>query len=73
MANDDERWPSNDEQWQAGLSVIAAPIFADERMLGCVALAMVAARFHEISDKAALRHVVHAAEGIALRLERHKA
>lgn len=62
-------WAVNDEQWQLGLSVVAAPVMAQERLVGAVALAMVAARFHALGRAAAVRRVRHAAEGIALRLE----
>lgn len=64
-----QRWALNDEAWQAGLSVVAAPILAGERLLGCVALAMVSPRFHALGRATAVRRVRHAAEGIELRLE----
>jgi DNA-binding IclR family transcriptional regulator len=59
----------NDEEWQPGLSVVAAPVLAAGNLEGCVALALVAPRFHALGAKAAARRVRHAAEGIALRLE----
>ncbi|MGE0487172.1 MAG: IclR family transcriptional regulator [Gammaproteobacteria bacterium] len=62
-------WAVNDEEWQAGLCVAAAPVQVAGRLEGCVALAMVAARFHALGTAAAVRRVRHAAEGIALRLE----
>lgn len=62
-------WATNIEEWQAGLAVAAAPIVSHGRMHGTVALATVAARFTAIGTTAATRRVVHAAEGIALRLE----
>ncbi len=62
-------WAINDEEWQAGLAVVAAPVFVDARLAGAVALAMVAARYRELGAAAAARRVVHAAEGVALRLE----
>jgi len=40
-------WAQNREEWQAGLAVVAAPIFARERMLGAVTLAMPAVRMPE--------------------------
>jgi IclR family acetate operon transcriptional repressor len=62
-------WATNIEEWQAGLAVAAAPILSHGRMHGTVALATVAARFTAIGTTAATRRVVHAAEGIALRIE----
>ena len=65
-----QAWAINDEEWQTGLSVIAASVVAGGRLIACVALAMVAARFHELGQRAALRHVRHAADGIAIKMER---
>ncbi|MEQ8660425.1 MAG: IclR family transcriptional regulator [Gammaproteobacteria bacterium] len=65
-----QRWALNDEEWQTGLAVVAAPIFVRGTLAGSVALAMVAPRLHELGAPAAARRVTHAAEGIALRLER---
>ncbi|MCB1747098.1 MAG: IclR family transcriptional regulator [Gammaproteobacteria bacterium] len=65
-------WAVNDEEWQAGLCVAAAPVLVGGRLEGCVALALVAARFHALGTAAAVRRVRHAAEGIALRLEGEK-
>jgi IclR family transcriptional regulator, acetate operon repressor len=62
-------WALNNEEWQAGLAVAAAPVILHERLRGCVALAMVAARFHELGQDACVRRAMHTAEGIALRLE----
>lgn len=62
-------WAINDEEWQAGLAVVAAPVFVHQRLAGCIALAMVTARLRELGHAAAVRRVTHAAEGIALRLE----
>lgn len=62
-------WATNVEEWQAGLSVAAAPIMSQGRLQGAVALATVAARFTAIGTNTATRRVVHAAEGIALRIE----
>ena len=62
-------WAINDEEWQAGLAVAAAPIMSQGRLHGAVALATVAARFTAIGSATATRRVVHAAEGIALRIE----
>lgn len=62
-------WASNLEEWQPGLCVVAAPVWVGARLCGAVALAMVAARFDAIGERAAIRRVRHAAEGVALRLE----
>ncbi len=62
-------WASNIEEWQPGLCVVGAPVFAGKRLAGAVALAMVASRFAAIGPTVATRRVRHAAEGIALRLE----
>jgi DNA-binding IclR family transcriptional regulator len=65
----EQAWAVNDEEWHAGLAVAAAPVFVHQRLAGCVALAMLAVRFHELGEAAIVRRVSHAAEGIALRLE----
>ena len=62
-------WAVNLEEWQTGLAVAAAPIMSGGRLQGAVALAMVAARLTEMGLHAATRRVIHAAEGIALRIE----
>ena len=62
-------YATNVEQWQPGLAVAAAPVFAHGRMQGAVALATVTARFDALGLPAVTRRVIHAAEGIALRIE----
>ena len=62
-------WAVNEEEWMAGLCVAAAPIYLNERLYGAVALATVAARYHEIGQRAVVRRVTHAAQGITFRLE----
>lgn len=62
-------WATNIDEWQAGLTVAAAPIMSQGRLQGAVALATVTARFTAIGIATATRRVVHAAEGIALRIE----
>ncbi len=62
-------WATNVEEWQAGLAVAAAPIMSHGQLQGAVALATVTARFTAIGSTTATRRVVHAAEGIALRIE----
>lgn len=59
----------NDEEWQTGLCVVAAPVFVAGQLAGAVALAMAAGRFHELGTDSAARRVIHAAEGVALRME----
>ncbi|MEM7466109.1 MAG: IclR family transcriptional regulator [Pseudomonadota bacterium] len=62
-------WASNLEEWQPGLSVVAAPVLTEQGIVGAVALAMVTARMEAIGIKVAVRHVRHAAEGLTLRIE----
>ncbi len=62
-------WASNVEEWQSGLSVLAAPVLVSGRLAATVALALVSPRLEEIGVQTLVRRVVHAAEGVALRLE----
>ena len=66
-------WATNLEEWQPGLAVAAAPIVCGGHLHGAVALAMVVTRFNTIGVHGATRRVIHAAEGIALRIEGRKA
>ena len=59
----------NDEEWQAGLGVVAAPVMVGGALVGAIAVAMVAPRLHALGTAAAARRVIHAATGVALRLE----
>ena len=59
----------NDEEWQPGLTVVAAPVMVNDDMHGAVALATISARYEDIGRANAVRRVRHAAEGIALRME----
>lgn len=59
----------NAEEWQPGLCVVAAPILLRQRLLGCVALALVTSRYESLGQHRAVRRVCHAAEGIALAFE----
>lgn len=65
-------WASNLDEWQPGLSVLAAPILVGQQLLGTVALALIGPRLQELGMEKMARRVVHAAEGIALRLEGKK-
>lgn len=62
-------YATNIEEWQPGLAVAAAPVLAGERLHGVVALATVSARFSALGLTTVTRRVIHAAEGIALRIE----
>jgi len=62
-------WASNLDEWQPGLSVLAAPIQVGGRLLGTVALALVSPRLQDMGLEKLARRVVHAAESIAFRLE----
>ena len=62
-------WSSNLDEWQAGLSVLAAPILSGSHLLGTVAVATVSARLPEIGMEQLTRRVIKAAHDMALRLE----
>ena len=68
-ASREQGWASNIEEWQSGLSVLAAPVLVGGRLVASVALALVSPRLEELGIQTLARRVVHAAEGIALRLE----
>jgi DNA-binding IclR family transcriptional regulator len=63
------RWASNRDEWIPGLSVLAAPVLAGERMLAAVALAMPSQRLDEFGEEQLSRRVVAAGARIAARLE----
>lgn len=65
----EQGWASNLEEWQLGLSVLAAPVLAGGRLQGAVALAMASPKLKDLGLDVLVRRVVHAAESIALRLE----
>ena len=65
----EQGWASNLEEWQSGLSVLAAPVLVSGRLVATVALALVSPRLEELGMQTLARRVVHAAEGVALRLE----
>ncbi|MFO1351651.1 MAG: IclR family transcriptional regulator [Gammaproteobacteria bacterium] len=65
----EQGWASNRDEWIAGLSVLAAPIFYRGRMLAAVALAMVSARFDSLGIDLLAAQVTGAAARIAQRLE----
>lgn len=61
-------WAENREEWQPGLTVLAAPVRVGGRLLAVVALAGAAARVTELGSEQLARRVVDAAERIAARL-----
>ena len=63
------RWASNRDEWIPGLSVLAAPVLSDERMMAAVALAMPSARLEEFGEEVLARRIVAAGLRIASRLE----
>jgi DNA-binding IclR family transcriptional regulator len=63
------RWASNRDEWIPGLSVLAAPVLAGERMRAAVALAMPSQRLEEFGEEVLARRVVAAGRRIASRLE----
>ena len=65
----EQGWASNLEEWQSGLSVLAAPVLVNGRLVATVALALVSPRLEELGMQTLARRVVHAAESVALRLE----
>jgi DNA-binding IclR family transcriptional regulator len=62
------RWASNRDEWIDGLSVLAAPVFAQEKMAGAVALAMASPRLLELGEEPLGRRVVDAAGRVTARL-----
>ena len=62
-------WSANHELWQAGLSVIAAPVVVRGRMRAAVALAASAARLQALGGDALAPLVVEAANRIAERAQ----
>ena len=62
-------WASNLDEWQIGLSVLAAPILAASHLAGAVAVATVSARLPAIGLETLTQRVMQAAHHIALRLE----
>ena len=65
-------WASNLDEWQMGLSVLAAPILLGTRLMGAVAVATASVRLQELGMDYLTRQIVRAAEDIALRLEGKK-
>ena len=65
----EQGWASNLEEWQSGLSVLAAPVLVNRRLVATVALALVSPRLKELGMQALARRVVHEAEGKALQFE----
>ena len=65
----EQGWASNLEEWQSGLSVLAAPVLVNRRLVATVTLALVSQRLKELGMQALARRVVHEAEGKALQFE----
>mgnify|MGYP003342980565 CR=1 FL=1 len=61
-------WDHNFEEWQTGLSVIAAPIIVRERIRGAVALGAASARLQALGGTALSAKVVEVAGVISARL-----
>ena len=62
-------WAANVDEWIGGLSVLAAPVFHRERLLGHVAVAAPSVRARELGLDALAELVRKTAERIAQRLE----
>jgi DNA-binding IclR family transcriptional regulator len=62
-------WSSNLEEWQPGMSVIAAPVLAGGRMEGAVTLAAPAVRLPKEQIARAGERLVCVARAVAARLE----
>lgn len=61
-------WDSNLDEWQPGLSVIAAPVLVRERLRGAVALAAASPRLQALGGLALAPRVVEVARIVAARL-----
>ena len=61
-------YATNHEEWTAGLSVLAAPVFARGRMLGVIASALATPRLAAIGEARVAEHVTAAAREVAARL-----
>jgi IclR family transcriptional regulator, acetate operon repressor len=57
------------DEWQDGLSAVAAPVFVFGRLLGAVALACASPRLQTLGEAAAARAVVHTAGEISKIME----
>ena len=63
-------WAANRGEWVAGLSVLAAPVVLDGRLVAAVALAVASARLPELGgEEQAAERVVEAARAIERRLD----
>ncbi len=59
---------TSDEEWVPGLAVVAAPVFASDRLVAVVALGAASARLREIGSRTAKAEVLAAAARIEARL-----
>ena len=62
-------WAENRDEWQPGLSAVAAPVFLGGRMLAAVAAAAPSARLPRAEVPRVARRVTLAAERVAARLQ----
>ncbi len=60
---------SNLDEWIEGLSVVAAPIFYGERLVGALALAAPSARLADLGAREVSRRIMAAAAKVGMRLE----
>ena len=65
----EQGWASNLEEWQSGLSVLAAPVLVNGPLVAPGALAFVSPRPEEPGMQTSAHRVIHPAESVALRLE----
>ena len=59
---------TNEDEWIAGLSVVAAPVIVRDRLRAALAVAAATPRMRELDADATARRVVAAADAIAARL-----
>jgi DNA-binding IclR family transcriptional regulator len=59
----------NRDEWIPGLSVIAAPVWLGDRMMGAVALAAASTQLESLGDQVPAQRVAEAAERISARLD----
>lgn len=62
-------WADSRDQWISGLSVLAAPVLVDSRMVAAVALATSTPRLEELGGEQLAPQLVRAGRRIAARLE----
>ena len=65
----EQGWASNLDEWQTGLSVLAAPVFCAQRLVATVALALATPRLESLGIDQLVTEVISAAAQIQSRLE----